>query len=571
MDIYDIRQEMKLNGKRIQDLPLKVTYYARVSTLSEEQENSIENQIAYFEEYIKRNTNWTFVNGYVDRARGESTHNRVNFNRMMEDSKLGLFDLILTKEISRFARDTVDSITKTRELLNNGVGVYFINDSLNTLSADSELHLTIMASLATEEVRKLSERVKFGHKQAIKNGNVLGNSRIFGYDKQDCKLTINEKEAEMVRLIFELYGTGDYSARAIEKELKNRGYLGRNGTPIAHNTITGIIQNPKYKGYYCGNKVRITDYRTKKQRFLPEEEWVMYKDETGETVPAIVSEDLWNRCNSIFNKRSSIVKSHRTSIKNSSVFTGKIWCGAHDKPFWRTNYSNSKTKGRTIHQWICSEKRKNGARACATVSIMENELYSVLSDYFIDIAENIDEYVTDFLRLYDETERADDQAKQIDMLKAKLSKENAKRDKLLELYVDGTITKSEFSERNAKIGIEISNLEEDIIELQKRNISEKEYRRELKEIENYFRTMYDPATQMTKEQVDAMTEAIVERITVIPVNKNNMKLEIALKTGANGNIPYSTSGRHTACRSGNTFKKMIESYENNNTTNQQNS
>ena len=570
MDIYDIRQEMQLNGKRIQDLPLKVTYYARVSTLSEEQENSIENQIAYFEEYIKRNTNWTFVNGYVDRARGESTHNRVNFNRMMEDSKLGLFDLILTKEISRFARDTVDSITKTRELLKNGVGVYFINDSLNTLSADSELHLTIMASLATEEVRKLSERVKFGHKQAIKNGNVLGNSRIFGYDKQDCKLTINEKEAEMVRLIFELYGTGDYSARAIEKELKNRGYLGRNGTPIAHNTITGIIQNPKYKGYYCGNKVRITDYRTKKQRFLPEEEWVMYKDETGETVPAIVSEDLWNRCNSIFNKRSSIVKSHRTSIKNSSVFTGKIWCGAHDKPFWRTNYSNSKTKGRTIHQWICSEKRKNGARACATVSIMENELYSVLSDYFIDIAENIDEYVTDFLRLYDETERADDQAKQIDMLKAKLSKENTKRDKLLELYVDGTITKSEFSERNAKIGIEISNLEEDIIELQKRNISEKEYRRELKEIENYFRTMYDPATQMTKEQVDAMTEAIVERITVIPVNKNNMKLEIALKTGANGNIPYSTSNRHSACRSGNTFKKMIESYENNN-ANQQNS
>ena len=562
MDIYDIRQEMKLNGKRIQDLPLKVTYYARVSTLSEEQENSIENQIAYFEEYIKRNTNWTFVNGYVDRARGESTHNRVNFNRMMEDSKLGLFDLILTKEISRFARDTVDSITKTRELLSNGVGVYFINDNLNTLSADSELHLTIMASLATEEVRKLSERVKFGHKQAIKNGNVLGNNRIFGYDKQDCKLTINEKEAEMVRLIFELYGTGDYSARAIEKELKNRGYLGRNGTPIAHNTITGIIQNPKYKGYYCGNKVRITDYRTKKQRFLPEEEWVMYKDETGETVPAIVSEDLWNRCNSIFNKRSSIVKSHRTSIKNSSVFTGKIWCGAHDKPFWRTNYSNSKTKGRTIHQWICSEKRKNGARACATVSIMENELYSVLSDYFIDIAENIDEYVTDFLRLYDETERADDQTKQIDMLKAKLGKENTKRDKLLELYVDGTITKSEFSERNAKIGIEISNLEEDIIELQKRNISEKEYRRELKEIENYFRTMYDPATQMTKEQVDAMTEAIVERITVIPVNKNNMKLEIALKTGANGNIPYSASNRHSACRSGNTFKKMIESYEN---------
>ncbi len=562
MDIVEISEAMRRKGKTIYDFPLRVTYYARVSTLSEEQENSIENQIAYFDELIRRNNNWTFVRGYVDRVRGESTKNRANFNQMIDDAKIGLFDLVLTKEISRFARDTVDSITKTRELLRSNVGVYFINDNINTLDTDSELRLTIMSSIAADEVRKLSERVRFGHKQAIKNGNVLGNNRIFGYDKQDCKLTINEKEAEMVKLIFELYGTGDYSARAIEKELESRGYVGRNGTPIAHNTITGIIQNPKYKGYYCGNKVKITDYRTKKQRFLPEEEWVMFKDETGERVPAIVSEELWERCNNILSYRSSIVKSHRTSIKNNSVFTGKIWCGAHDKPFWRTNYSNSKSKGEQVYQWICSEKRKKGVKVCATTAVMENELYSVLSDYFIDVAGNIDEYVTEFLRIYDESERADDNARQIETLKARLEKENAKRDKLLELYVDGTITKSEFSDRNIKIGVEITNLEEDIAELQKRNVSEKEYRRELKEIENYFRTMYNPDEKMTKEQVDTMTEAIVERITVIPINKHNMKLDILLKTGNCGKIPYSSGLGRNFRRSGITFKKMIESYEN---------
>ena len=203
MDIVEISEAMRRNGKTIYDFPLRVTYYARVSTLSEEQENSIENQIAYFDELIRRNNNWTFVRGYVDRVRGESTKNRANFNQMIDDAKIGLFDLVLTKEISRFARDTVDSITKTRELLRSNVGVYFINDNINTLDTDSELRLTIMSSIAADEVRKLSERVRFGHKQAIKNGNVLGNSRIFGYDKQDCKLTINEKEAEMVKLIFD--------------------------------------------------------------------------------------------------------------------------------------------------------------------------------------------------------------------------------------------------------------------------------------------------------------------------------------------------------------------------------
>ena len=364
MDIYSAANRMKLERKTIFDLDIRVTFYARVSTTREEQENSIENQITFFTDMIKQNPHWTYVEGYVDRVRGEAAENRANFMRMIEDGKAGVFDLVLTKEVSRFARNTIDSLTYTRELLRAGVGVFFQNDNICTIDTDSELRLTIMSSIAADEVRKLSERVRWGHKRSIESGNVLGNSRIFGYDKEDCRLVINEQEAEMVRQIFELYSTGQYSSRKIEKILFEKGYRGRNGTQIHHNTINGIIQNPKYKGWYCGNKVKVTDYRTREQRFLPEDEWVMYKDETGEIVPAIVTEEIWEKCNEIFRERSQAIKSRTRSFKDKSVFTGKIWCRAHDVPYWRTSYSNSVEKGEPIYQWICSEKKRSGAKAC---------------------------------------------------------------------------------------------------------------------------------------------------------------------------------------------------------------
>ena len=328
MDIYSAADLMKRERKTIFDLEINVTFYARVSTTRDEQENSIENQINFFTEMIKSNPNWNYIEGYVDRVRGEHAENRAEFMRMIEDGKAGRFDLVLTKEVSRFARNTIDSLTYTRDLLRAGVGVFFQNDNICTIDSDSEMRLTIMSSIAADEVRKLSERVRWGHKRSIESGNVMGNNRIFGYDKDDCKLVINEPEAEMVRMIFDLYSTGDMSVRKIERILYDKGYRGRNGTRIHHNTVSGIIQNPKYKGFYCGNKVRIVDYRTKEQRFLPKEEWVMYKDETGEVVPAIVSEEIWNKCNRIFETRSAAIKSREHSFKDTSVFTGNMVCSS---------------------------------------------------------------------------------------------------------------------------------------------------------------------------------------------------------------------------------------------------
>lgn len=564
MDIYAAVDLMKRERKTIFDLEMNVTFYARVSTTRDEQENSIENQIMFFTEMIKSNPNWTYVDGYVDRVRGEHAENRAEFMRMIEDGKSGRFDLVLTKEVSRFARNTIDSLTYTRDLLRAGVGVYFQNDNICTIDSDSEMRLTIMSSIAADEVRKLSERVRWGHKRSIESGNVLGNNRIFGYDKDDCKLVINEEEAEMVRMIFELYSTSDYSVRKIERILYDKGYRGRNGTRIHHNTISGIIQNPKYKGYYCGNKVKVVDYRTREQRFLPKEEWLMYKDETGNVVPAIVSEEIWDKCNRIFEQRSAAIKSRERSFKDTSVFTGKIWCASHDKPYWRTCYSNSASKGQPVYQWICSEKKKSGAKVCSSFAIMEKELYTMLSDFFIDMAENLEDYIETFLKIYTEADRTQEARREINALKVKLEKEIRKRDKLLELYMEDTITKDEFSKRNGECGVLISDLEEEINYLEKKNESDAEHIKGLKRIRRYFEEMYSADSEMTKQQIDEMAKAVIDRINVVPINRQTMKLEIKLTTGESEPMTYVRNGQRYARRSGSISKKMIDAYKSGN-------
>ncbi len=281
MDIRKIRGEMRM-GRSIFDLPLRVTFYARVSTDQDEQLNSLENQVKHYTELIQSKKNWKFVPGYVDEGiSGTSTKNRDDFNRMIRDAKAGLFDFIITKEISRFSRSTLDSIQYTQELLDYNVGVFFQNDNINTLDTDSEFRLIIMAGVAQDEVRKLSERVKFGFRQSIKNGRVLGNDKLYGYDKKDCVLTINEEEAAIVRTVFDLYGNQRLGTRSISKKLREMGYTSREGNDFNTLTIRHMLENPKYKGWYCGNKTQSMDYRTKKKAFLDESEWVTYLTSTA--------------------------------------------------------------------------------------------------------------------------------------------------------------------------------------------------------------------------------------------------------------------------------------------------
>ena len=207
MYLYEIRNKLSM-GMSLSNIRLRVTDYARVSTESENQKKSLNNQIEHFDDYIKQNKNWIYVPGYVDDGiSGTSDIKRNNFMQMIEDAKKGKFDLIVTKEISRFSRNTLDSIKYTRLLLSYGVFVLFVNDNINTALPDSELRLTIMASMAQDEIRRLSQRVKFGMNRAIKRGEILGNNKLYGYvkDKNSGNLLIVNNEAIIVKKIYELY------------------------------------------------------------------------------------------------------------------------------------------------------------------------------------------------------------------------------------------------------------------------------------------------------------------------------------------------------------------------------
>ena len=552
MYILAAREELK--KKTVYDLPLRVTYYARVSTDKDEQLNSLDNQVKYYEALIKKNKSWTFVPGYVEEGlSGISTKKRENFNSMVEDGKSGAFDLIVTKEISRFARNTLDSIKYTRELLANGVAVFFQNDNINTLDEDSELRLTIMSSIAQDELRKLSSRVKFGHQQAIKSKVVLGNSRIFGYKKDSKRLVIDEAEAPMVRELFELYATDQYSMKQIEGIFWNKGYRNLNGNRIAHGTMSNMIANPKYKGYYVGNKVKVVDMFTKKQKFLPPDEWVMFKDETGEIVPAIVSEELWDKANLILRRRSEDVKNRQGVCNHPNLLTGKLFCTCCGEPYYRRE--SKKVYGPNDSKWVCSGKIKNGADTCASFPIYESEIQPLLLEVFQDTKADADALAEEYIRLYTEMTDHNQLPSQIAAQQKIIDNAEKKKAKLLQLSVDGMISDRDFKKMTDDCNAEIDRAQQEIDQLNEQLDSSEIYQEKIARIRKTLSAAQKDAAVgiISKEFV----EQYIDTIYATPEEDGSITLNIKIFTGDTAQ----KSLREIPRRTGHTFKRMIEQQE----------
>lgn len=454
MNILRIRNELR-NGKSIFDIPLRVTFYARVSTDKEEQLNSLENQVQYFTEFIRSRPNWTYVEGYVDEGiSGASTKKRDNFLRMIADAKAGLFDFIITKEISRFSRSTLDSIRYTQELLEHDVGVLFQNDNINTLDSDSEFRLVVMAGVAQDEIRKLSERLKFGFRQAIKNGHVLGNDKLWGYDKKDCVLTINETEAKVVRRIFHLYANEQMGIRRISQQLFDEGFTSRKGNAFNVLTIRHILENPKYKGWYCANKSQTVDYRSKRKIFLDESEWVMYPDPS---IPAIVSEELWDRANVLYKQRSAQMMSHQSAAEfhNRYPYSGKIICEEHGTSFYRQVLNSSKGKKEV---WQCRVYRNRGRAACSAPQMRTSELNKIMAEIFSQMIHNKQEIVDAVVKVIQSVPQEHDFQQDIRRMESELSAIHAKKDRLLDMSIEGVISTVEFKQRNDGFNQQIQTL-----------------------------------------------------------------------------------------------------------------
>lgn len=552
MDIHTVRQQLKTRS--VYDIHLRVTYYARVSSESDEQLNSLGNQVSYYEDFIKRSAAWEFVPGYIDEGlSGISTKRRENFNRMVEDAAAGRFDLVITKEISRFARNTLDSIQYTRQLLNNGVGVFFQNDNINTFDEDSELRLSIMSSIAQDELRKLSSRVKFGHQQAIRQNVVLGNSRIFGYRKDNRRLVVDETEAPMVRELFELYASDEYSMKQIETLFWEKGYRNLNGKKLAHSTMSGMIANPKYKGYYVGNKVKVVDMFTKKQKFLPPEEWVMFKDETGGIVPAIVSEELWDRANQVLRRRSEDVKARQGICNHTNLLTGKLWCTHCGMPYYRRESKDR--QGRKNSKWVCAGKINNGAGSCPSFAIYEEELKPLLFEVFSETEADAEALIEEYVEMYRSVSADESAASQTEALRSQIELAEKKKSKLLMYNAMGELADSDFLSMNRACAKEIDEARRKLAELEEQQLSRAEFK---KHIDTIRRVLHDARRDAARGIINKdFVDRYIDKIFVTPED-GGLHLQIKLFTGS-ATDKYLTNLRN---RTGHTFKKMIEAYEN---------
>ena len=528
MDIYATREELKLRQKSIFDLELKVAYYARVSTDKEEQKTSIEHQWTFFEQLISGVKNWKFIDGYIDEGiSGITVTHREEFQRMLQDAKDGKIDLIITKEITRFARNVLDSIRYTRELLDCGTAVWFQNDNINTLDEDSELRLSIMSGIAQEESRKLSSRVRFGHARSIQNGVVLGNSHIYGWDKRNGKLFLNPEEAKMVQLIFEKYALGNWSTHSLEQFLWECGYRNYKGGRINSHVIANIIRNPKYKGYYVGGKVKIVDLFTKKQKFLPENEWIMYKDD-GTHVPAIVDEKLWENANRILKERSKNIKSKKTSYKQNNLFTGLIHCTEDGAAYW--------VKVRTVREkdaktCVCSHRIKHGAISCKSKPIKEELLLKMISDVYNDMAQSNKNILHKYLELYEkELNKSEGTEEKIHSLQHEITALEQKRDKLLDYNMGGYISDAEFLSRNQAFTQQIAKKKEDLEQLKNtKPLSKAELLDQMDKILDYAK---EYSYVKTKDITRSMIENTIHKIEITPINEKKAEVLIVFKSGS---------------------------------------
>lgn len=420
---------------------IMVASYCRVSTDKEDQANSFASQQRYFKEYINRQPDWELYRVYADEGlSGTTTKKRIEFNQMISDAKMGKFKIILTKEVSRFSRNILDTIGYTRELKTLGVGVLFLNDGINTLDSDAELRLSIMGSIAQEESRKTSTRVKWGQTRQMERGVVFGRSML-GYDVKGGKLTINPEGAELVRLIFYKYGVEKKGTSIIAREMREAGYLTFSGNPRWNNThIVKILKNEKYVGDLVQKKTYTPDYLThqKKSNNGAEEKVCLTNHHE-----AIIDRDLWNTVQAemaMRNRHNKLGLGHG----NRYVFSGKIKCAVCGASF--VGRMRVLKDGSKVRRWSCGTATTEGRAGCTIGKLVRDDdamhmLKTAVQSLSVDTSEIIHNVTTLVLEAIRATQAIVDDKP--DQLQFELERIQQKIEAVLDSYFSGDISKDD--------------------------------------------------------------------------------------------------------------------------------
>ena len=456
------RYERLNEERKIIDTRKRVAAYCRVSTDNEDQANSFESQQRYFKQYIERNPDWELYEIFADEGiSGTSTKKRKEFNRMIACAKNGDFDLIITKEISRFARNTLDSIYYTRDLKKHGVGVIFMNDNINTLDGDAELRLAIMSSIAQEESRKTSERVKWGQKRQMEQGVVFGRSML-GYDVKDGKMTINEEGAKIVRLIFHKFVNEGKGTHVIARELREEGIEPMRVKEWQNTVILRVIRNEKYCGDLVQKKTYTPDFLSHEKKYnRGQEEFVIIKDHHE----PIVSRELFEEANRILDERS-LSQEGKAKHSNRYPFSGKIKCG-HCGASYVARYKTRKD-GSKYKAWRCQEAAKHGSPhtdkagnqiGCTGASIRNEDATHIMFLVTKELKLRQTKITKNLTSIIESIIAMDTTGTDIEKLKTQIATIEDKRTKLIDIYMSGDISKDEFSAARSKCDAEIAELQ----------------------------------------------------------------------------------------------------------------
>ena len=506
----------------------KVAVYARVSTEHEAQLSALENQIQYYDEELAKHPDWVLYDRYIDEGiTGTSTKKRPNFMRMMKDAENGCFDLIITREVSRFARNTVDALQETRNLKRMGVEVYFTEDHIWTMNDDDgELRLTIMATLAQNESRKTSQRVKAGQKISFENGVFYGTGNILGYDKVGKEMIINEEQAKIVRLIYDLYLKGD-GLQKIKFELESRGYETSTGKKVWDcATISRVLKNSFYCGIIEYRKFYIPDYLEQKaKRNTGQVEKVIVE---GKHTPLISKED-YNKVQEMLNSKKlnpNIYSKNLNGKKDHNTIWGKkLECKCGSK-FNRAKYSKN-SAGEISYCYRCYNQLRTGSiqtrlkkglsieNICDCILIPEWKLEVIAKVVFDKLWIQKDFIIKETNRMLESTINSDyenDNKEELENNKRKLELLEKKSNNALDAYISEIISKDNYLKKKKELEDEINKIKERNNE-REQELNQPNYNK-IDKLGNIKKIVSESLNYEKDNISDELIDNLIEKITV---------------------------------------------------------
>ena len=505
---------------------MKIAAYCRVSTEKEAQIDSLEKQIEFFNEFTKKN-GYELYKLYADEGiSGKQIKHRKQFQQMMIDAKAKKFDKVVVKDVSRFARNTVDLLQSVRELKSYGVQVDFLNNG-EVMEGGSEFILTILGAMAQQESANMSKRVKFGKDITAKKGRVP--NLVFGYDKipdERYTLKINEEEAKIVKEIFESYVYKGIGTTKIAWNLNDRGIrTKKTKSKWVQTSIVRMLKNPIYTGRVTNKKSEVTDFITGTRKELPEEEWIVVE----RPEMRIISDELFNRAQELLEQRSNEFKLNNKREKTEYVFSTLIYCKHCGYSFRRIKRKYT-ADGPEYIRWVCSGRNSMGVNHCPNTTVIdEEELLNAIKIYLKSIIKNKKDFMKAVEKEFEKiTKLRENNERSEESLLKEIEKVTVKKQKYMEMFQNEVINIQELKKYTNPLNEDIARLERELklitSEIKEKDVLEKELSKTIKTVDDILNN---------ETITNAMLKTIIDVIEVDSDSNVEVRLKLLNEIGTN--------------------------------------